>query len=164
MFGRPDVPHDLSGLSAEGAGLTSEDVALLTEHVATTAGAGGGFSMPVRAQGSSRVHLVQASPAPPPYPPSATILWFTDATDSEEQVAAMRAEVGSLKGALDALSALIEAAPFPMWPRGPDLRLALVHRAYVAAVEADAALSAVNAGLPPLHSSAGRQKGKAGVK
>src|SRR3546814_7584509 len=59
----------------------------------------------------------------------------------------MRAEVGSLKGALDALSALIEAAPFPMWHRGPDLRLAMVNRAYVAAVEADDALSAVKAGI-----------------
>lgn len=147
ILGLPETPHDLSGLSAEGAGLIGEDVALLTDHVATTAAAGAGFSMAVRAQGSSRVHLVQASPAPPPYPPSATILWFTDATDSEEQVAAMRAEVGSLKGALDALSALIEAAPFPMWHRGPDLRLAMVNRAYVAAVEADDALAAVKAGI-----------------
>src|SRR3546814_10627862 len=103
--------------------------------------------MPVRAQGSSRVHLVQASPAPPPYPPSATILWFAASTGSEGQVGAMRGEVGCLKGALDALSALIEAAPFPMWHRGPDLRLAMVNRAYVAAVEADDALSAVKAGI-----------------
>src|SRR3546814_18499824 len=123
ILGLPDVPHDLSGLSAEGAGLTSEDVALLTDHVATTAGAGGGFSMPVRAQGSSRVHLVPASPAPPPYPPSAPTLWFTDATDSEEQVAAMRAAGVSLKGALAALPARIEAEPFPTVPHAPPLPL-----------------------------------------
>ena len=39
--------------------------------------------------------------------------------------------------ALDALSGLIEAAPFPIWHRGPDLRLAMVNSAYVAAVEAE---------------------------
>ena len=38
------------------------------------------------------------------------------------------------------LSGLIEAAPFPMWHRGPDLKLVMVNGAYVAAVEgADAA-------------------------
>ena len=41
-------------------------------------------------------------------------------------------EAARLAQALEALSALIEAAPFPMWHRGPDLRLALVNSAYVA--------------------------------
>src|SRR3546814_11169410 len=64
ILGLPDVPHDLSGLSAEGAGLTSEDVALLTDHVATTAGAGGGFSMPVRAR--ARLACISSRHRPPP--------------------------------------------------------------------------------------------------
>ena len=35
-----------------------------------------------------------------------------------------------------ACALLIEAAPFPMWYRGPDLKLGLVNRAFVDAVEA----------------------------
>jgi hypothetical protein len=39
------------------------------------------------------------------------------------------------EGALASLTRLIEAAPFPMWYRGPDLRLGLVNSAFVEAVE-----------------------------
>lgn len=61
-----------------------------------------------------------------------------------------------LSSALDALSALIEAAPFPMWYRGPDLRLAMVNGAYVAAVEAPDALTAVQSGIELVEESEGR--------
>ena len=169
-LGLSELSH-LSSLSAEGVGLTAEDAALLAERVAATAASGGGFSAVVKAQGSSRVHIVQGSPAPPPYPPSTAILWFTDATDREEQMAALRGEVASLKTALDALSALIEAAPFPMWHRGPDLRLAMVNSAYVAAVEAEDALAVVKGGIelvdeseersPLSQAAAVREKGEA---
>jgi signal transduction histidine kinase len=43
--------------------------------------------------------------------------------------------LGQTEAALDALTHLIEAAPFPMWYRGPDLSLGLVNSAFVEAVE-----------------------------
>ena len=146
-LGLSGEPQDIAALSAEDAGLAAEDAALLSERVAMAAASGGSFSMAVRAAGSARVHRVHASPAPHPYPPSSVILWFIDATESEEQMAALRGEVGSLATAIEALSALIEAAPFPMWHRGPDLRLAMVNSAYVAAVEAEDAMTVVEAGI-----------------
>jgi signal transduction histidine kinase len=54
------------------------------------------------------------------------------------------------------LSALIEAAPFPMWHRGPDLRLAMVNSAYVAAVEGDDAMAVIKAGIELVDESDGR--------
>ena len=51
----------------------------------------------------------------------------------------MRARLASrlrqTEGALNSLTHLIEAAPFPMWYRGPDLKLGLVNSSFVDAVE-----------------------------
>ncbi|PWG03637.1 sensor histidine kinase [Sphingosinicella humi] len=170
-LGLADIPSQFAGLAGEGAGLTAEDMALLADNVAASAASGGGFSIAARAQDSTRVYNIQGAPAPPPYPPSTIVLWFTDATEREEQTAAFRAEAAGLKAAIDALSALIEAAPFPMWHRGPDLRLAMVNSAYVKAVEADDALAVVEAGVelvdeseersPLSQAAAVREKGQA---
>jgi signal transduction histidine kinase len=90
---------------------------------------------------------VRGSPAPPPFEPGSVLLWFTDVTDGEGEMAELREQVRRLTAALDALSGLIEAAPFPMWHRGPDLRLAMVNSAYVDAVEAESAAAVVEAGI-----------------
>jgi PAS domain-containing protein len=75
------------------------------------------------------------------------VLWLTDSTEGEEENAELRERTGRLAAALDALSGLIEAAPFPIWHRGPDLRLAMVNSAYVAAVEAEDARAVIEGGL-----------------
>ena len=155
MFGMASPPTHISELSALGAGLTA-DTSSLHEEVRTASASGGDFSLAVRAEGSARVLLVRGSPAPPPYPPGSVLLWFIDATDSEEQMAALRGEVFRLTGALGALSALIEAAPFPVWHRGPDLRLAMVNSAYVAAVEAEDAMEVIEGGVELVDESEGR--------
>ncbi len=46
-----------------------------------------------------------------------------------------RSRLRQTEGALNSLTHLIEAAPFPMWYRGPDLKLGLVNSAFVDAVE-----------------------------
>lgn len=129
-----------SALGAE-AGLA------LKERVEEAASGGSRFSVVLRPAGAAHVFLAQGGAAPPPYPAGAVLLWITDTTESEEQLDAMRAEVSKLAAGLDALSALIEAAPFPMWHRGPDLGLALVNTAYVEAVEAQNARSVVQEGI-----------------
>ena len=48
--------------------------------------------------------------------------------------------------ALNALTQLIEAAPFPMWYRGPDLKLGLVNSAYVHAVKGSDAAEVIARG------------------
>jgi signal transduction histidine kinase len=146
----------LDGLADQAAGLSKVDAEALASQVREARASGGGFSQTVRAQGSSRLLRVQGGPAPSPYPPGAVLLWFIDATDAEEQMEGLRREMERLTAALDALSGLIEAAPFPMWHRGPDLRLAMVNSAYVAAVEADSALAVINSGIELVDESEGR--------
>jgi len=72
------------------------------------------------------------------------------------------AAIGLLWGRQAELSALIEAAPFPMWHRGPDLSLALVNGAYVRAIEADNAEEVVTRGLELIEGQ-GLSSGRAGA-
>jgi signal transduction histidine kinase len=105
--------------------------------------AAAGFAFSLRPPGTARVLHVRGGPAPAGWRDGAALLWFVDLTETEEASAALQARVDRLAGALDALSGLIEAAPFPMWHRGPDLRLVMVNSAYVAAVEAESAEAVV---------------------
>jgi signal transduction histidine kinase len=67
--------------------------------------------------------------------PGGVVLWFLDATESQDEINRLQREATRLRTAFDALTSLIEAAPMPMWYRGPDLRLLMVNSAYVRAVE-----------------------------
>jgi PAS domain-containing protein len=51
---------------------------------------------------------------------------------------------------------MIEAAPFPMWHRGPDLKLAMVNSAYVDAVEAADAMAVIGDSIELVDESDGR--------
>jgi signal transduction histidine kinase len=146
LLGLGAAPAMLSSLGGDGAGLAASDAEALGSRVAEIASSGGSFTLPVRAQGSSRILMIHGTPAPKPWKAGTVLLWLIDATEAEEARAALEQERGRLAEALDALSALIEAAPFPMWHRGPDLRLAMVNSAYVAAVEAEDAASIVRMG------------------
>ena len=64
------------------------------------------------------------------------LLWLFDTSASEEERSKLSLRLRQTEGALDSLTHLIESAPFPMWFRGPDLKLGLVNSAFVEAVEA----------------------------
>lgn len=156
LLGLVEPPVYFGSLSAGDAGLSEWDLDALGIRVREAAATGAQFSLPLRPQGSSRVLRVEGGPAPPPYPAGSVLLWFNDATAVEEQTASLGAEVERLGGALNALSSLIEAAPFPIWHRGPDLRLAMVNSAYVAAVEAEDGMTVIKAGIELVDESEGR--------
>src|SRR5512139_3305460 len=137
-------PHKLADALVS---LEPDDAARLTEAVAATAAGGAPFALAVRKQQSARVFQVRGAPAPPPHPAGTVLLWFLDATESEEQMNVLLSELARVSGALDALSMMIEAAPFPVWHRGPDLRLSMVNTAYVDAVEADDAMTVITDGI-----------------
>jgi signal transduction histidine kinase len=104
--------------------------------------------MSVRAKGSERALLVVGDRAPETvHAPGGVVLWFLDTTESHDEISRLQREVGRLRAAFDALSALIEAAPLPMWYRGPDLKLLMVNTSYVRAVEARDAEDAIGRGL-----------------
>jgi signal transduction histidine kinase len=165
MLGHDSLPETIDGLTR----LTREDLASLTDLVARTGGAAGPFALQVRPEGSARVLELRGGPAPEPWPSGTVLVWLYDSTEAAGQIAALDARAARLTAALDALSALIEAAPFPIWHRGPDLRLALVNGAYVEAVEAEGAASVVagnvelidDADRAAAHAAAAREGGKA---
>ncbi|HTU10738.1 MAG TPA: ATP-binding protein [Allosphingosinicella sp.] len=145
-LGLAALPPRWMGLFGEGAPFPAAEAATLGRHVADAA-AGASFSLTLRPTGSARSFRVDGGPAPAGYGERAVALWFIDVTEAEEAGAALAARLARRSAALDALSGLLEAAPFPMWHRGPDLRLAMVNGAYVRAVEGEDAADVIRAGI-----------------
>ncbi|HKY80067.1 MAG TPA: PAS-domain containing protein [Sphingobium sp.] len=134
------VPAFVSELTAPDGGLEPEDAAALAQEIAAAQRAGRSFALPVRGEGSSRLLLVRGAPAGPVLADSGgVVLWIFDATDSQSEIQALKGRVEQLREALEALAGLVEAAPFPMWHRTPDMRLSLVNAAYVRAVDGESA-------------------------
>ena len=81
-----------------------------------------------------------------PEPPGTLLLWFFDTSAGEEERAKLALRLRQTESALNSLTHLIEAAPFPMWYRGPDLKLGLVNSAFVNAVEGKDAADVIDRG------------------
>ena len=122
-------------------------------RAAAEAASGSSFAMTVRPADSARVLRVVGGPAPAAFEDRSVLLWFLDVSEAEEQATVLRVQLERRSAALEALSRLIELAPFPMWHRGPDLSLSMVNSAYVAAVEAEDAASVVSAGIELIEDS-----------
>lgn len=156
-LGLSRVPNFLADLGTPDAGLSEEDSASLIREVATCQKSGKAFTHAARALGSSRTLLIRGAVAGAELgAPGGVILWFFDATESQAEIGRLGAESARLTKAFEALSGLIEASPFPMWHRGPDLRLTLVNSAYVKAVEGHDAGDVIARGLELVESSGGR--------
>jgi PAS domain-containing protein len=142
------TPRELSELSGPDTGLIPEDSVALADQVTAAQKAGRSFSMSVRPRGSERALLVVGERATDAVDvPGGVVLWFLDATESQDEINRLQRESSRLRAAFDALTALIEAAPMPMWYRGPDLRLLMVNSAYVRAVEGKDSEDVVARGL-----------------
>jgi signal transduction histidine kinase len=146
VLGLAALPPRWMGLFGEDGPLPVAEAAGLGRHLADAA-AGGAFSLTLRPSGSARVFRIDGGPAPAGFAERSALLWFIDVTEADDAAAALAGRLERRSAALDALTGLIEAAPFPMWHRGPDLRLAMVNGAYVAAVEAEDAAAVVRGGI-----------------
>lgn len=142
MFGITQLPDRLDGLARAGA-LFEDDTALLEDRARAAARTGTTSILVLRPAQGDRILRIEARPAPSGFGRGAALLWLSDVTVQEEQAAAASAASERRTQALSALTELIEAAPFPIWYRGPDFRLAMVNRAYVAAVEGEDAASVI---------------------
>jgi signal transduction histidine kinase len=129
-------PRAWDELTGHDHGLVGDDVQTLREAVAGAALSGSSVQAQVRVAGSDRIFEVRGGPAPASEGAGAMILWFSDTSASEAERSKLAQRIHQTESALDSLTHLIEAAPFPMWYRGPDLGLGLVNSAFVAAVEA----------------------------
>ena len=155
-LGKSRAPNFLSELTAEDGGIEPEDAQALAREIAAAQRAGKSFALPIRGLGSTRLLLVRGAPAGPDLAESGgVVLWIFDATDSQAEIQSLRAQVEQLREALEALAGLVEAAPFPMWHRTPDLRLSLVNSAYVRAVDAQDARDVITQGIELVESVGG---------
>ena len=139
-------PKNLGGLVGGENGLAPEDFAALKEDIETARVSAGRIARRVRALGSGRVFEVRGAAATLPDAADALLLWFYDTSAGEEERAKLSLRLRQTEGALNSLTHLIEAAPFPMWYRGPDLKLGLVNSAFVHAVEAGDAADVIERG------------------
>src|SRR4029078_12064322 len=139
-------PERLSALLDNDSGIAPDDLEALTADVDAARASAGRIARKVTAHGSGRVFEVRGGPAPAPEPPGTMLLWFFDTSASEEDRAKIALRLRQTEGALNSLPQLIEAAPFPMWSRGPDLSLGLVNSAYVNAVEGKDAAEVIELG------------------
>ena len=145
-LGLQSHPHRLSELVGNDSGIAPDELEALKEDVEAARVSAGRVARKVRASGSGRVFEVRGGPAPAPEPPGTILLWFFDTSASEEDRSNLALRLRQTEGALDSLTHLIEAAPFPMWYRGPDLKLGLVNSAFVAAVEGRDAADVIERG------------------
>lgn len=133
LIGQVRTWDDLTG---EGIGLDREDLTALQKVVSASSLSGGRVEFQAKVIGSGRILEIRGGPAPSPEPLGTMLLWVSDTTSAEAERSKLDLRIRQTESALDSLTHLIEAAPFPMWYRGPDLRLGLVNRAFVEAVEA----------------------------
>jgi len=141
------APSTLAELGGSDNGIEQDDLETLIAAVEAAAVACERVECKVRAAGSRRVFDVRGGPAPPPEPPGTLLLWLFDTSASDEERAKLSLRLRQTEGALDSLTHLIESAPFPMWYRGPDLKLGLVNSAFVEAVEARDAADVIARGI-----------------
>jgi signal transduction histidine kinase len=135
-LGLHEQPSRLKELTGNDSGIVREDLEALNEEIDAARASAGRVARKVRAHGSGRVFEVRGGPAPPPEPPGTLLLWFFDTSAGEEERSRLALRLRQT-----------EAAPFPMWYRGPDLKLGLVNSSFVHAVEANDASEVIERGF-----------------
>jgi signal transduction histidine kinase/PAS domain-containing protein len=145
-LGLRSPPARFADLAGNDSGIAADDLEELKREIEGARLSASRISHKVRANGSERVFEVRGGPAPAPEPPGTLLLWFFDTSAGEEERARMALRLRQIEGALNSLTHLIEAAPFPMWYRGPDLKLGLVNSAFVRAVDSGDAAEVIERG------------------
>lgn len=147
--------EDLS--DPKGNGMLPEELDVLQEYIRGAQRNASRFSMPVALQNSGRRFLVTGNIADAQiYPNGAALLWFFDLTENIQEWENSRNEATEAREAFTALSGLIEESPIPMWHRDKDLKLTLVNKAYVQAVNGKSADIVVNEGTELIEAADGK--------
>jgi signal transduction histidine kinase len=141
------APSRLSELIGNDSGILAEDLEALGQDIDGARMSAARISRKVRANRSGRVFEVRGGPAPAPAQAGTLLLWFFDTSAGEEERSRLALRLRQTEAALNSLTHLIEAAPFPMWYRGPDLKLGLVNSAFVHSVEANDASEVIERGF-----------------
>lgn len=155
LLGFDGLPQQLDEIVGNEAVFDKVDGHMLEQEIAGAQKAARPFRAIVRSKGSSRTLLAIGQRAPDAArAPGGVVVWFFDATESQEEVMRLAAEVARYREAFEALTGLIQSAPMPMWYRDATLKLAMVNNAYVIAVNGIDAETAVAAGTELVDASA----------
>lgn len=143
-LGLDKAPGFLSELDDGENGLLAEDLEALSEAVRRCHRTASGFEMVLSPRNSKRNLAVRGQLADQTIASgNAALLWWFDFSESHDELNRLRKDAKRAQRDFAALVGMIEAAPMPMWFRGPDTRLQLVNSAYVEAVGAKDAAQAV---------------------
>ncbi|WP_296219085.1 PAS domain-containing sensor histidine kinase [uncultured Sphingomonas sp.] len=153
LFGLVQPATDLDGLSSAGGGLDPLDVERIMADLLALQRSGRPFVRQVRPRGAARTLTLHGERSPTHGQGTDMVLWVHDASEAQAEVERLANEQAQVREAFEALTGLIEAAPMPMWYRGPDLRLAMVNTAYVQGVEGNAAADVVARGVELIEGS-----------
>ncbi|GGD52862.1 histidine kinase [Erythrobacter arachoides] len=144
-LGLGKLPGFITELDSGSAGLDAADLDQLRDAVKRTQKTAAPFSMVTTPRGSERSLAVRGQLANPAIATGgAVLIWWFDFSESQGELSRLRGETARARNDFAALVGLIEAAPMPMWFRGPDMGLRLVNSAYVEAVAAKNAKAVVD--------------------
>lgn len=147
-FGLDVMPEYLSELDAGEAGLDERQLSRLFDGVRKAQKTGEPFRIELTPRGGSRSLAAHGHLADPQVSPGgAALVWLFDFSASANELAKLRAATMAAQADYAGLSGLIEAAPLPMWFRGPDMELRIVNTAYCTAVGALDAATVIAKGI-----------------
>ncbi|MEE4200049.1 PAS domain-containing sensor histidine kinase [Erythrobacter sp.] len=160
----PQYVSELTGGAVDGEGgrgLSQDQVDALWAKVRATQKSAAPFAMTLTPPGARRSLQLQGALADPKVSAGgAAIVWVFDFTASADELARLRADTARARSDFAALIGLIEAAPTPMWFRGPDMALQLVNLAYVEAVGAPDLETVIEQQIELLEAHEGRSPGE----
>ena len=162
-LGLSSAPRRLSELAGGESGFDRPDLDALAADLADVRLGGPPIRRQLRLAGRDRVVELRAALAPPPSKPGTVLVWLFDISEADSERVKVTRRLQQTEVALDALTHLIESAPFPMWYRGPDLSLGLVNAAFVTAVEGRDAAEVIERGSE-LIDAAGSESARAGAE
>lgn len=155
LLGFAAPPTQLDEIVGNEAVFEAAEGRALEQDIAAAQKAARPFRAIVRARGSARTLLAIGQRAPDSVrAPGGVVIWFFDATESQQEVTRLSHEAARYREAFEALTGLIQSAPMPMWYRDATLKLAMVNNAYVTAVDGQNAEAVVTAGLELVDASA----------
>ncbi len=162
-LGLTATPRRLDELGGDEAGFDRGDLAKFASGLNDVRLGGAPLRRQLQLAGRDRVVELRAALAPPPAKPGTVLVWLFDISEADTERGKLARRLHQTEGALDALTHLIESAPFPMWYRGPDLSLGLVNAAFVAAVEGHDAAEVIERGSE-LIDAVGAESARAGAE
>src|SRR5436190_2125372 len=143
---RSGAPVDRAGFLAFGTWLQAESAGRLDRAVARLRERGETFTMTIAAVSGRLVEAHGRTVG------STAVVRFRDLSGDRLARAEIEGRYGLLLAEVEAMRAMLAAAPMPVWIRDARGRLAWVNGAYAAAVEANDATGAITRGLELLDS------------